>query len=265
MLADPPTGCRILPAHLEGPFLSTARRGAHREQDLLAPDLAVLERLLASGPVGCMTLAPELDGALDLIRHLVGAGVVASIGHTDATAEEVHAAVAAGARHVTHCWNAQRPVVARDPGPIGVALSEPLLTVGLIVDLVHVAPEVVRLTAAAAAGRLAATTDAVQYAGMDVGEWPDHEGAPRLVAGAPRLADGTIAGGVALPDDCLRRLVSIGVPLPAAVDACGGAQRRLLGLSEVRLAPGERADLVVLDERLQPMRTVIGAAVFEPA
>jgi N-acetylglucosamine-6-phosphate deacetylase len=265
VLADPPPGCRLLPAHLEGPFLAPARQGAHRREDLVAPDTAVLELLLRAGPLGCMTLAPELDGAVDLIRHLVGAGVVASIGHTDASATQVRAAVAAGARHVTHCWNAQRPITARDPGPIGVALAEPILTVGLIADLVHVSAEVVQLTAAAAAGRLAATTDSVQFAGLDPQDWPRGDDLPRLVEGAPRLADGTIAGGIALPDDCLRNLASVGLPLADAVDACGGAQRRLLGLAEVRLVPGERAELVVLDETLQPLRTCIGAAVFEPA
>lgn len=265
VLADPPPGCRLLPAHLEGPFLAHARQGAHRSEDLVAPDVAVLEHLLRSGPVGFMTLAPELEGALDVVRHLVGSGVVASIGHTDATADQVHAAVAAGARHVTHCWNAQRPIVARDPGPIGVALSEPRLTVGLIADLVHVSAEVVRLTAAAAAGRLAATTDSVQFAGLEPRAWPVGEGLPRLVDGAPRLADGTIAAGVALPDDSFRNLISVGLPLAAAADACGGAQRRLLGLPAVRLVPGESAELVVLDEEVQPLRTCIGSEVFEPA
>ena len=112
----------------------------------------MLRRLLAAGPVGMVTLAPELDGAEELIRELVSAGVVVGIGHTDATAEQVRRGVVAGARHVTHVWNAQRPISARDPGPVGVALSEPLLTVGLIADLVHVSAEVVALTAAAASG-----------------------------------------------------------------------------------------------------------------
>lgn len=265
VLERPPVGCRMLPAHVEGPFLAPARRGAHRSEDLLEPDLDVLGALLSSGPVGCMTLAPELEGAVDVVRHLVGAGVVASIGHTDATAAQVRAAVAAGARHVTHCWNAQRPPLARDPGPVGVALSESRLTVGLIADLVHVDAEVVALTMAAAAGRVAATTDSVQFAGLDVSRWPAGDGLPTLVDGAPRLADGTIAGGVALPDDCLRNLVSVGVPLAAAVDACGGAQRRLLDMAPVRLVPGEHADLVVLDAELRPLHTHLGPVVVEPA
>ena len=261
----PPAGCRMLGAHLEGPFLSTARQGAHDADALCEPDPGVADRLLAAGPVGMMTLAPELPGALELVRHLVDRSVVVSLGHTDATAEQVHAAVHAGARHVTHCWNAQRPPVARDPGPVGVALSEPRLTVGLIADLVHVAAEIVRLTTAAAAGRVAATTDAVQYAGLREDEWPVGAGHPQLGDGAPRLADGTIAGGVALPDDCLRNLVELGVGLADAIDACGGAQRRLLGLAPVRLTPGERAELVVLDQGLAPLRTLLGGVTFECA
>jgi len=266
VLAEPPPGCRILAAHLEGPFLAPGRRGAHDRHHLLAPDMAVLRRLLAAGPVGMMTLAPELDGACELIGELVRSAVVASIGHTDATARQVHTAVAAGARHVTHVWNAQRPISARDPGPVGVALSEPLLTVGLIADLVHVSAEVVVLTAAAAAGRLAATTDSVALAA----DPPERigDGAAGTSGKAPAagtLVDGTLAGGVAMPDACLRNLVSVGVSLSAAVDACGGAQRRLLGMPAVRLVPGERAELVVLSGDLRPVRTVIGAGVFEPA
>ena len=259
--ADPPPGCRILAAHLEGPFLAPDRRGAHDRQHLLAPDAAVLRRLLAAGPVGMMTLAPELDPACGLIGDLVRSGVVASIGHTDATAQQVHAAVVAGARHVTHVWNAQRPITARDPGPVGVALSEPLLTVGLIADLVHVSAEVVVLTAAAAAGRLAATTDSVAV----VGDVTERVGGGAASTSGVTLADGTLAGGTAMPDACLRNLVSVGVPLAAAVDACGGAQRRLLGVPSVRLVPGERAEMVVLADDLRPVRTVIGTAVFEPA
>jgi N-acetylglucosamine-6-phosphate deacetylase len=254
-----------LPAHLEGPFLSPARRGAHREVDLVPPDPAVLRRLLDAGPVGCMTLAPELDGALALIDELVRAGVVVAIGHTEATAQQVRAAVDAGARLVTHCWNAQRPPTAREPGTVGVALGDPRLVIGLIADLVHVAPELVRATMAAGSGRVAATTDAVTVAGLPPERWPDHDGAPRWVDGAARLADGTIAGGVALPDECLRNLVGLGATLAEAVDACGGVQRRLLGRAEVRMRPGDPAEVLVLDEQLQPVRTVIGDRVFEPA
>ncbi len=248
--ADPPSGSRILGAHLEGPNLSPVRRGAHRSEHLVAIEDRVTERLLNAGPVALMTLAPELRGALRLVAALVARGVVVSVGHSDADAATVRSAFDAGARHLTHCWNATRPPLARDPGPVGAALADQRVTNGLIADLVHVGSELVLLTLAAAAGRVAVTTDAVAPAGS-----PHLD--DQLVDGALRLGDGTIAGGAAAPDDCLRNLVSLGVALPTAVDACGGAQRRLLGLPAVRLREGDVADLVVLDDDLQPARTYV--------
>lgn len=247
VITEPPRGCSFLPAHLEGPFLSRDWAGAHDIDALLPPHPEVLRELLAAGPVGFVTLAPELPGADALIDDLVASGVVVSVGHSDATAVEVHAAIDRGARHLTHCWNAHRRLTARDPGPAGVALARHEVTIGLVGDLVHVAAEVVRLTLAAAPGRVAITTDSVAAtAGVAVED------------GVARRADGTIAGGVARPVDCLRNLVSIGVDLADAVDACGGAQRRLLGLPEVRLRPGDTADVLVLDDRLEVESLLIG-------
>jgi N-acetylglucosamine-6-phosphate deacetylase len=247
--AHPPPGCRWLPAHLEGPFLSPRWAGAHDPAHLLDPDPIVLDRLLAAGPVGFVTLAPELPGTPELIAAAIARGVRVSIGHSDADAEVTRAAVAAGARHLTHCWNAHRRMSARDPGPAGVALADPTVTIGLVGDLVHVAAEVVRLTFAAAPGRVAVTTDSVAVPA---------DAAVTVRDGAARRPDGTIAGGVARPDDCLRNLVSVGVSLPDAVHACGGVQRRRLGLPEVQLRPGDPADVAVLDDGLRPIRTVVG-------
>jgi len=238
-------GAAWLPAHLEGPFLSRRWAGAHDPAHLLDPDPGACERLLAAGPVGFVTIAPELPGGLDLVRLLAARGVVVSIGHTDADARMTTAAIEAGARHLTHCWNAHRRLTARDPGPAGVALTDERLVVGLVGDLVHVAPEVVRLTLRAAGGRVAVTTDVVAVGqGIEV------------ASGAARRSDGSLAGGVARPDDCLRNLVSVGASLAAAVDACGGVQRRLLGLPDVRLRPGDPADLTVLDDGLRVVRTL---------
>jgi len=255
--SDAPRGCRLLPAHLEGPFMSPTWHGAHWIDTFHDPDVALADRLLAAGPVGFVTLAPELSGGLELVAHLAGRGVVVSIGHSDATAAQTRAAAAAGAGHLTHCWNAHRRLASRDPGPAGAALSAEQLVVGLIGDLVHVEPEVVLLTLRAAPGRVAVTTDAIPYAGAEAGEWREHGRRVRVVDGVARLDDGTIAGGIAAPDDCLRNLVSIGVDLATAVDVCGGVQRRLLGLAEVRLRPGDPADLVVLDDALVPTRTLV--------
>jgi N-acetylglucosamine-6-phosphate deacetylase len=248
-LADPMPGCRLLPAHLEGPFLSPRWAGAHDPQHLVAPDRSTLEALLGAGPVGFMTLAPELPGAHGLVERLVGSGVTVSIGHTDADAVTVRNALSAGASHLTHCWNAHRRLTARDPGPAGVALSTQGMVVGVVADLVHVAAEVLIMTMRSAPGRVAVTTDSVAH---DEAATTD---------GVVRRPDGTIAGGVARPDDCLRNLVRLGVGLAEAVDACGGVQRRLLRLPEVRLRPGDPADLVVLDDALSPVRTLVDGSV----
>ena len=255
--ADPPTGCRFLGAHLEGPYLSPAWAGAHLTGYFRAPDPVEVRHLLSAGPVRCMTVAPELAGGMDLVAQLAAAGVLVSVGHTDADAAQVAAAVGAGARHLTHCWNAHRRFAPRDPGPAGVALSDPRVTVGLIPDLVHVSAEAVRLTLAAAAGRVAATTDAIPPAGTGLDRWEEHGRQVVVRDGAARLADGTLAGSVATPDAVLRNLVGLGATLDAAVDACGGAQRRLLGLAPVRVRPGDPADVVVLDDDLRPLRTVV--------
>jgi N-acetylglucosamine-6-phosphate deacetylase len=239
-------GCRFLPAHLEGPFLSVPWAGAHDPEFLFDPTPAAVDDLLSAGPVGFVTLAPELRGGLEAIARLRRRGVTVSIGHSDADAATVGQAADAGARHLTHCWNAHRRVSARDPGPLGAAIADPRWTVGLIGDLHHVAPELVLLTMRAAAGRVAVTSDMVALSSFVT------------VGGVARRADGTLVGGLAAPDECLRNLVGLGIGLAPAVDACGGVQRRLLGLPEVLLRVGDPADLVVVDDDLHPVRTLVG-------
>ncbi|MFZ4518734.1 MAG: N-acetylglucosamine-6-phosphate deacetylase [Microthrixaceae bacterium] len=259
----PPPGCRFLPAHLEGPFLNPTWVGAHEPATFLPPDPGVLAQLLDAGPIGFMTVAPELPGGTVLVADLCAAGVTVSVGHSDADSGQVRAAVDAGARHLTHCWNAHRRFAPREPGPAGVALADRRVTVGLIADGVHVAADTVRLTMAAAAGRVAATTDAIPPAGMvptadGATAWTEHGREVRVADGAARLADGTLAGSVATPDAVLRHLVAVGCGLEAAVDACGGAQRRLLGLPELRLRAGDPADVTVLRaDDLTVVRTLV--------
>ncbi|UDY36911.1 N-acetylglucosamine-6-phosphate deacetylase [Dermatobacter hominis] len=263
--AGAPWGCRFLPAHLEGPFLNVAFKGAHDERTFLAPSIDAAARLLATGQVGFVTVAPEVPGGVELVRHLAASGVVVSIGHSDADVAATLAAVEAGARHLTHCWNAHRRLTSRDPGPAAVALARPDLVVGLIPDGVHVADETVRLTLHAAAGRVAATTDCIPPAGLaSLDTWEEEPGMTVTVRdGRATLADGTLAGSIATPDAVLRNLVGLGLDLPDAVDACGGVQRRLLGLDDVRLRPGDVADVAVLDDALLPVRTLVaGHEVF---
>jgi N-acetylglucosamine-6-phosphate deacetylase len=187
----PAAGCgpRIIGAHLEGPFLSPRRLGAHDAEGCRAPDPALLRRLLDAGPVSEMTLAPELHGALKLIDELVGRGVTVSCGHSDATAAEAHLAFDRGAHTVTHLFNAMRPSVPRDPGIAMAALARTDVTVQVIVDGHHLASETVLVAWQAAAGRFALVTDAVGAAGMaGTTPWAGPRSSPRGASCAARTA-----------------------------------------------------------------------------
>ncbi len=248
---------RVLGVHLEGPFLSPHRHGAHDERNLRAPDTAMVERFLAAGPVAHMTLAPELDGALEVIRLLADRGVVAAIGHSNATAEEATAGEEAGATSVTHLYNAQRPWSHRDPGITGAALASDRLHLSIIPDGIHLAPEAVHIAHRCAPGRLVVITDAIAAAGEPDGEHLLGGLTVTLADGACRLEDGTLAGSVLRMDEGLRNLVSYGIDLLDALDAVAGAPSRLVGRPELgTLAPGTPADLVVLDDALEVQRTM---------
>jgi N-acetylglucosamine-6-phosphate deacetylase len=243
--------------HLEGPFLSPARAGAHPRELLREPDLEVLRELLDSGPVTTVTLAPELPGALELVDELVARGVVVSLGHTDATAEEASAAFERGASTVTHLFNAMRPLHHRDPGAAGAALARPDVTVQLIVDGVHVADEAVLVAWAAARGRLAIVSDSIAAAGMGDGTYRLGEVDVQVEGGVCRTEGGALAGSASSLLAGLRNLVQLGIPLVEAVGAATTVPAQILGRADLgRLAPGSPADVVVLDDRLDVVRVL---------
>ena len=226
-----PRGPRILGVHLEGPFLSSRRLGVHQAEWRRDPDLALLERLLAAGPVTLMTLAPELPGADLLIDRLVAAGVTVSIGHTDATADAAHAAFARGVRTVTHIFNAMPPLGHRDPGVAGAALATPNVVVQVIADRIHVAEDVLRIVLAAAPGRLALVTDAMAGAGNGDGTYV-LGGVPVTVSrGVATRADGALAGSVLTLIEAVRTLHSLGAPLEQAIAAATSVPASVIGRS----------------------------------
>lgn len=240
-------GARCLGVHLEGPWLSPSYPGAQPRDGLRSPSLPDLERLLAAGPPRMVTLAPELPEALDLVRRAADAGVVVSLGHSGATYEQALAALGAGARHVTHCFNAMAPLHHRDPGLVGAALDHPGASVEVIADGVHVHPAVVRtLWRACGPERLCLVSDAVDLAlpGSD----------------AARLADGTLAGSRIGLDTAVRNLAGWGVPLEDALQMASVTPASVLGLPH-GLAPGNPADVVLLDDALQVVATVVGGEV----
>jgi N-acetylglucosamine-6-phosphate deacetylase len=258
--AMPVEGCgpRIIGAHLEGPFLSPRRLGAHDAAGCRAPDLALLRRLLDAGPVTEMTLAPELHGAFELIDELVARGVTVSCGHSDATAAEAHLAFDRGARTVTHLFNAMRPSAPRDPGIAMAALARNDVTVQVIVDGHHLAGETVLVAWQAARGRFALVSDAVGAAGMEDGRYALGGAEVTAQGGVVRRADGTLAGSAVPMIEAVRHLHALGAKLEEALTAASAVPARIAGRQDLgRLAVGAPADVVVLDDRLDVQRTLV--------
>jgi N-acetylglucosamine-6-phosphate deacetylase len=259
----PAGGARVLGVHLEGPFIAPTRRGAHNPDWIVPATAAAVDELLAAGDglLRLVTLAPEIDGGLAATRQLATAGVLVSVGHSDATAAQVRAAVDAGARMVTHLYDAQRPLHHREPGVVGQALADPRLTSGLIADLHHVSAVACAIAFAAAPGRICLVTDAAACAGRPPGEYllgaepivlPPGDGAP------PRRADGTLAGSALRMDVAVANMVSTGADLAAVVAAASRIPADLIGRPDLgRLAPGAAADLVWLDDDLRTAATWI--------
>lgn len=228
-----------LDVHLEGPFLAPGRCGAHDPGFLRAPTRDDLDALL-SPAVRMVTLAPELDGGLDAVGRVVAAGAVAAVGHTDADYDLTRAAIAVGASVGTHLFNAMPPLHHREPGPVAALLEDERVTVEVVADGVHVHPAVVRTVLAAAPGRVSLVSDAT--GGLDV-ETRD---------GAAWLRDsGVLAGSTLTLAQAVRNLVAWGVDVTVALTAASRTPARALGLDDVgRIAPGKRADLLVLDGSL---------------
>jgi N-acetylglucosamine-6-phosphate deacetylase len=255
-------GPRILGAHVEGPFLSPDRMGTHPPKRRRDPDLELAARILGAGQVRMMTLAPELPGALGLVDYLVERGVTVSLGHTNATAEEAHAAFDRGARTVTHLFNAMRPLRQRDPGVVGAALAREDVVVQLIVDGVHLAPEVVKIVLGAARGRVALVTDATAGAGLSDGTYALGEVEVVVRNGSVRRPDGVLAGSALTMIEAVRNVHGLGATLDEALAAATEVPARVVGATDVgRLVVGASADLVVLNDRLEIDRVLVGGRI----
>ncbi|MFF7123570.1 N-acetylglucosamine-6-phosphate deacetylase [Streptomyces sp. NPDC008240] len=240
--------------HFEGPFISPCRKGAHSEELLRAPDPAEVRKLIDAGrgKAKMVTLATELPGGIDSVRLLAEHGVIAAIGHTDATYEQTVEAIDAGATVATHLFNAMPTLGHRSPGPIAALLEDERVTVELINDGTHLHPAALELAFHhAGASRVAFITDAMDAAGIGDGRYmlgplevEVSEGVARLVEG------GSIAGSTLTLDRAFKRAVTVDeLPVEDAVAALSANPARLLGLSERigSLEPGKDADLVLLD------------------
>lgn len=248
----PPPAAHVLGVHAEGPFLAPARRGAHAAEHLRAPDPAFVAGWSRATGVLVVTLAPELPGALDVVRALSARGVVVQLGHTDADYATVRAAVAAGARGVTHLHNAMPAAGHREPGPVGAALGDGDLVAGVLVDGHHLHPATVRATwKALGRNRFLLVSDATAALGGPPG--PARLGDLDVVldGGAVRLAadPAVLAGSATGLDGCVRALVAAtGCPLEEALVSATLTPATLLGADDVgHLRPGARADVTLWD------------------
>ncbi|MGN1062594.1 MAG: N-acetylglucosamine-6-phosphate deacetylase [Candidatus Scatosoma sp.] len=260
--ADGGKGARIAGVHLEGPFIAAAHKGAQPLEYVAAPNAQVFDEYNeASGNcIKIITLAPEEEGALDFIRHLVNKGVTVSIGHSGATCAQVRAAIEAGAANVTHTYNAQSPLHHREIGVVGSALLYDELYSELICDTIHVSvPAMQLLVKNKPADKLALITDAMRAKGLADGV--SELGGQTVIVknGEARLQDGTLAGSVLKMNRALQNMVQkVGVPFTQAVDYCTINPARTLKIDGETgsIAVGKRADFAVIDQDYNVICTV---------
>ncbi len=260
-------GARSLGVHLEGPFINPSRSGAHPRQHIRPPDRHEAEGWSAPS-IALVTLAPEVEGALDLVADLKHRGIVVCCGHSDVTVAELGRAVAAGVTGATHLFNAMGSLSARSPGAAGAVLADNSLMAGIIVDGLHVDPAMVAIAwRALGRGRLFLVTDAIAALGLPGGLFRIGDTEVQVDERGARTARGVLAGSVLRMDDAVRNLVAFtGCSFADAVDAATATPARLLGRNDVGvIEPGAYADVVLLDAADQVVATVVGGrVVFDP-
>jgi N-acetylglucosamine-6-phosphate deacetylase len=263
---DKSVEARPLGIHLEGPFLSHKRRGVHPPENLVAPTLEIFDRLwqAARGHVRMLTIAPEIDGAMEVIAEAARRNVCVSIGHSDAQMPVAQAAVKAGARHATHTFNAMRPLDHRDPGIIGEVLSDDRISADIIVDGIHVEPHVVKLfLRAKGRERAVLITDAISATGMPDGRY--QLGPIEVdVKDGKCTSGGSLAGSVLTMDRAVRNVTQFSDwNLRDAVRAATLNPARAAALQDLgTVATGAAADFVVLSPAGEVRKTIVGGQGF---
>ena len=262
-------GATVLGAHMEGPYLNPRRCGAQDQRDIRPADPDEVAAYLATGVVRLITLAPEIAENLALVHTCREAGVTASIGHSDATFDEVRAAVAAGVRHATHTGNAMRPLHHREPGTVGGVLDHPEVRAEVIADGIHVHPALLRLVhAVKGSDGLLLVTDAIGATGLPEGPFDIGGRTVEVRDGAVRLPDGALAGSVLTLDRALRTLAAAtGLGVEHLWPTVSRTPARAIGVDDRKgsLIPGADGDLVVLDDDLQVLATVVGGRLVHRA
>ncbi|MEF3301995.1 N-acetylglucosamine-6-phosphate deacetylase [Paenibacillus sp. GYB003] len=255
-------GASIAGLHLEGPYLNAKRKGMQNEAYLRHPDIGEMKRIFdeADGLIRMVTIAPELPGGTEMIAFLRERGAIVAVAHSDATYEEAKRAFAEGASHVTHCFNGMRPIHHRDPGLVVAAFEEEHVSLQAIVDHVHLHPAIVRLMhRVKGADKMVLITDALQAMGLGDGTYTFGGHLVRVKDGVACLRDGTLASSTVTMNKALRYTTELGIPLTEAVRMASTTPADILGLRDAgRIAPGCRADLVLLNDEFEVEWTMIG-------
>ncbi len=262
-------GTKIAAVHAEGPFLNRKYKGAMNEKCIASPDTDILDGLIEAGEglLKIMTVAPEVDGCIELIKHAVDKGIKISMGHTDATFDAAKAAIEAGATRLTHTFNAMRPINHREPGVLVAALLEKDVICEVICDYVHLHPATVQMIyKLKGANGICMISDSGTAAGLDITEF-EVAGIKRYVKDkVVRLENGTIAGSAMTLADGVRHLILDGIPMENVAKMASFNPAKAIGLdSEIgSIAVGKIADLAVLDEEYKVVYTFIdGECVFK--
>lgn len=259
-------GARPLGIHLEGPFLSHARRGVHPPVDLVEPSIAAFDKLwqAAHGHVRMLTIAPELNGAEEVIAEATRRGVCVSIGHSDATLDQARRGVKAGARHATHTFNAMRPLDHRAPGILGEVLTNNQLSADVIADGIHVDPTVIDLLfRAKGIENFVLITDAISATGMPDGRYQLGTLEVELKDGRC-TRDGNLAGSALTMDRAVRNVMKFaGLELSQAVRAASLNPAKAVGFKKGTIEPGADADFVVLTPTGEVRATVVKGVLIQ--
>jgi len=260
-------GAEILGIHMEGPYINPEKKGAQKEDNIKKISLeGFLEFNQASGNlIRLVTIAPEMPGAIGLIKYLYKQGIIASVGHTNATYVQTQAGIQAGLSHVTHTFNAMRELHHREPGVVGAALTSPELTVEVIADGIHIHPIVLKILTKIKEGeKVVLITDAMRAAGLKDGTY-DLGGQEVIVAkGQARLKDGTLAGSVLTMDKAVKNMVNkVGIQLPKAIQMASLNPARSIGIDDKKgsLEPGKDADIVILNKNLETELTIVAGKI----
>lgn len=258
-------GARILGVNAEGPFINPSRKGAQAKENIRPGEAAFLMEYLDILRV--FTIAPEMPGNMDCVRAMAGKTLI-SMGHTDAGFDAAEAAIEAGVRHVTHLFNAQTPLMHRDPGVVGAALSDARVSCELIADMFHVHPKLFDMLAQLKRDKLVLITDCTRAGGLADGEYT-LGGQPIFVNGIEcRLKDGTIAGSVLKLNEAVRNMYKhCALPLNEVVNMASLNPARLLGLDAAKgsLEVGKDADILLCDEEINVTATIVGGRILYEA